>query len=215
MVDLFLGPNHDVEFIRNDPETHVCTPQEIATFIMQDEIVAVYNGRSEAGPRALGNRSILYDPRDNNTKETINKVKKREKFRPFAAAVMLEHANDWFDMGGLERSPTMSYCVDAREEVYYKIPGVLHVDHTCRVQTVEKNIPHLYEVIEEFYRYTKVPMVLNTSFNLAGDTMVETIDDAFRTIRNSDINYMYLPEINKLISVPYNLGKSTKPCYNL
>ena len=198
MVDLFLGPNHDVEFIRNDPETHVVTPQEIATFIMQDEIVAVYNGRSEAGPRALGNRSILYDPRDNNTKETINKVKKREKFRPFAAAVMLEHANDWFDMGRLERSPTMSYCVDAREEVYDKIPGVLHVDHTCRVQTVEKNIPHLYEVIEEFYRYTKVPMVLNTSFNLAGEPLVETPDDAIDCFNRSDMHVLWFPQVRRM-----------------
>ena len=116
MVNLIHGPTHDLSYLYNDEEAIRVTPQEIATFIMQDEIVAVYNGRSEAGPRALGNRSILYDPRDNNTKETINKVKRREHFRPFAAAVLKDYANQWFDMSGLDRSPTMSYAVQTREE---------------------------------------------------------------------------------------------------
>ena len=81
-MNLFLGPTHDLSFLYDDSEAIRVSSQEIATFIMQDEIVAVYNGRSEAGPRALGNRSILYDPRDINTKDTINKVKKRERSDP-------------------------------------------------------------------------------------------------------------------------------------
>ena len=200
MVNLFLGPTHDLSFLYNDQEAQRVTPQEIATFIMQDEIVAVYNGRSEAGPRALGNRSILYDPRDINTKETINKVKKREHFRPFAASVLKKYANEWFDMSKLNRSPTMSYAVQTKEDKKNLIPGVVHIDGTCRVQTVEQDIPHLYEVIEEFYRYTKVPMVLNTSFNLAGQPLVETPEDAFKTFEGSELDHLYFPEVHKLIS---------------
>ena len=198
MVNLFLGPTHDLSFLYDDSEAIRVSTQEIATFIMQDEIVAVYNGRSEAGPRALGNRSILYDPRDINTKDTINKVKRRERFRPFAAAVLKDYANEWFDMSGLNRSPTMSYAVHTREYKKKLIPGVVHIDGTCRVQTVEQDIPHLYEVIEEFYKYTKVPMVLNTSFNLAGQPLVETPQDAIDTWKQSDIHVLWFPEARRM-----------------
>tara|TARA_R100000742_G_C4261312_1_gene79086 strand:- start:155 stop:775 length:621 start_codon:yes stop_codon:yes gene_type:complete len=199
MVDLFLGPKHDVEFIRSHSEAQRVTPQEIATFIMQDEIVAVYNGRSEAGPRALGNRSILYDPRDPDAKDIVNKVKRREKFRPFAASVMEEHAGDWFEMDRLNRCPAMSYAVPAKEDVYDKIPGVLHIDNTCRIQTVTTQQPHFHEVIEEFYKYTKIPMVLNTSFNLAGQPLVETPQDAIDTFEQSDIHVLWFPEVKRMI----------------
>jgi len=194
---MYTGPEHSLEHLNYLPRV---TPQEIATYILQQEIVAVYQGRSEAGPRALGNRSILYDPRDGLGPDRVNTVKKRERFRPFAASVLEEHASEWFDMSTLEHSREMMYAVEAKEEVRDKIPAVLHVDHTCRIQTVTKDVnPHYYEMISEFYNYTKVPMVLNTSFNLAGEPLVETPLDAINTFDRSDIKVLWFPEINRVL----------------
>ena len=194
---MYTGPVHSLEHLRHLPRV---TPQEIATYIFQQEIVAVYQGRSEAGPRALGNRSILYDPRDGLGPDRVNTVKNREKFRPFAASVLEEHATDWFDMSTLEHSREMMYAVEAKEEVRDKIPAVLHVDYTCRIQTVTREInPHYYELISEFYKYSKVPMVLNTSFNLAGEPLVETPEDAIDTFERSDIKVLWFPEINRMM----------------
>ena len=106
-------------------------------------------------------------------------------------------------MNRLEESPYMMYAVDVWGDKRSIIPSITHVDGTCRIQTLKKqHNPNYYELIEEFYKLTEVPILFNTSFNLAGDTIVETIDDAFNTLRNSEIEYMYLPEISKLIYVP-------------
>lgn len=177
------------------------TPADIAQLIADKNIVALYQGRSESGPRALGNRSILYDPRDPNGKDHVNTVKNREWFRPFAGTVLHEKTNDWFDLRGLEESSFMMYAVDVLKDKQSIIPAITHVDGTCRVQTLKQEInPNYYKLIEEFDRITGVPILFNTSFNLAGDCICETIDDALRTIRNSSINYLYLPEFNLLIS---------------
>ena len=195
MIDsLYLGPEYDMSHIEGD----TVNTMYVARLLEERNVVAVFQGRSEAGPRALGNRSILYDPRDPNGKDRINKIKRRESFRPFAGSVLLPHVHDWFDMGGLEESPFMMYAVDALPHTYDKIPAILHVDNTCRVQTVEKDIPHLYEVIEEFYKYTKVPMVLNTSFNLAGQPLVESPQDAIDTWKQSDIHVLWFPEARRM-----------------
>lgn len=194
---MYTGPVYSLEHLRHLPRV---TPQEIATYIFQQEIVAIYQGRSEAGPRALGNRSIIYDPRDCLGPDRVNTVKNREKFRPFAASVLEEHAADWFDMSTLEHSRDMMYAVEAKEEVRNKIPAVLHVDYTCRIQTVTKEInPYYYEMISEFYKYSEIPMVLNTSFNLAGEPLVETPEDAIDTFERSDIKVLWFPEINHMI----------------
>jgi carbamoyltransferase len=171
---------------------------DIAKLIANKNIVAIYQGRSEAGPRALGNRSILYDPRDENGKDFVNEIKQREMFRPFAGTILHEHTDEWFDMRGLEESPFMMYAVDVKRK---EIPAITHVDNTCRVQTLKKEQNyHYYRLIEEFYNLTDVPILFNTSFNLAGDCIVETIDDALRTIRNCSIKYLYLPELKILIT---------------
>ena len=215
--NLYLGGQLSHSYKLEDGESEYdVEPEHVAKLISLGNIVAIAQGRSEIGPRALGNRSILFDPRVKDGRDIVNTVKKREYFRPFAGTVLKEHAKEWFDLDRLDESPFMMYAVDALSDKKDKIPAILHIDGTCRIQTVtSKQNKNYYDLISEFYKLTGVPILFNTSFNLAGDTMVETIDDAFRTIRNSDINYMYLPEINKLISVPYNLGKSTKPCYNL
>jgi carbamoyltransferase len=165
-------------------------------------IVALYQGKAEAGPRALGNRSILFDPRAKNGKELVNLVKRREYFRPFAATVLYEQVHNWFDMAGIDESPFMMYAVQAKDGVKDKVPSVIHVDNTCRVQTLkEEQNPVFYKMIKLFYEKTGVPMLFNTSFNLAGDPIVETVEQAIECLRNSEIEYLYLPDVKKLIYI--------------
>ena len=202
--NLYLGGQleYDYQLMGNNEIEYDAEPENIAEIISLGNIVAIAQGRSEIGPRALGNRSILFDPRNPKGQEIVNQVKKREYFRPFAGTVLKEYAKEWFDMDKLDESPFMMYAVEVLPEKKDQIPSIIHVDGTCRIQTVtsEQN-KNYYDLISEFYKLTGVPILFNTSFNLAGDTMVETIDDAFYTLRNSQINYMYLPEIGKLIQI--------------
>ena len=204
LKNLYKGRPLEYEYELEDGEDeYEATPKDITKIISKGNIVAIAQGRSEIGPRALGNRSILFDPRVKDGKDIVNRVKKREYFRPFAGTVLLEHARDWFDMDRLEESPFMMYAVDVLPEKRDLIPSIVHVDGTCRIQTVtrEQN-KHYYDLISEFYKETGVPILFNTSFNLAGDTMVDTIEDGLYTLRNSEIEYMYLPETSSLIYVP-------------
>jgi carbamoyltransferase len=174
---------------------------DIATLIKDGNIVAMFNGRAEGGPRALGNRSIMFDPRRPDGKEYVNQVKGREWFRPFAGSVLEEHAHKWFEMRTLKSTPFMMYAVNVLPSKIGEIPAITHVDGTCRVQTVNrKDNEAYYDVISEFNKLTGVPMIFNTSFNLAGDPLVETLDDAVNTIVRSDIKYLYIPHLKQLIS---------------
>lgn len=174
----------------------------IVDLLLQGNIVSIFQGKSESGPRALGNRSLLFDPRIKNGKDIVNKIKKREKFRPFACSVLLEESHKWFDMTLIKESPYMMYSFDALPGVKDIIPSVIHVDNTSRIQTVTENQNyHYYHLIKEFFRQTNVPILFNTSFNLAGDPIVETIEDALNTLRKSELEYLYLPEISKLIYI--------------
>jgi len=190
-----LQPFSDV-YIGNSfkpPNGEKISLSEVVDIICNQEAVAIYQGRSEAGQRALGNRSILFDPRNPNGKDLVNKIKKREKYRPFAASVLLEHVNEWFEMRGMNESRYMMYAVDCKKPE--QIPAVVHVDNTCRIQTVsrEQN-SHYYDLINEFYKRTGVPMLLNTSLNLRNQPLVE---DA------SDIDFkgsVYFPENSTIIT---------------
>jgi carbamoyltransferase len=202
---LYLGPEREESYDFGDIETIDVKPSDVAKLISEKNIVAMYQGRSEAGPRALGNRSILYDPTDPNGKDTVNKVKGREWFRPFAGSMMQEYFEEWFDTYGMEESPFMMYAMDFKLEKHGEVPSITHVDGTCRIQTVTKEQNEVYHtLIDEFRKITGVPILFNTSFNLAGEPLVETLDDAMKTIKNSDINYLYLPEMGKLVHYPYN-----------
>tara|TARA_R100000908_G_scaffold63218_2_gene43788 strand:- start:567 stop:1097 length:531 start_codon:yes stop_codon:yes gene_type:complete len=162
--------------------------------ILDQEVVAIFQHSSEYGPRALGNRSLLFDPRNKNGKNIVNTVKKREWYRPFAGTVLLNHAKDWFEMGTIKESPYMSYAIPVREDKKKIIPCITHVDGTCRIQTLTKEQnKNYYELIELFYQKTNVPILFNTSFNLAGEALVETKEDALDTIKRSEINYLYMP----------------------
>ncbi len=142
--------------------------------LKKDKIVAVATGRAEYGPRALGNRSILADPRDPNIKDKVNLIKQRELFRPFAPVVMAEHASKWFDMDF--ESPYMQYTVKCLQPE--KIPSVVHEDGTSRVQTVTKEQhPGLWRVLNKFYLETGVPVLLNTSLNIKGQPLLNDEND--------------------------------------
>ena len=147
---------------------------DIVTGLIRDKIVAVASGKAEYGPRALGNRSILADPRDPNIKDKVNLIKKRELFRPFAPVVMEEHAHKWFKMNFA--SPYMQYAVECLQPD--KIPSVVHKDGTSRVQTVNKNQhPGLYEVLSNWYSISGVPILLNTSLNIKGQPLLNDESD--------------------------------------
>jgi carbamoyltransferase len=178
------------------------TPEDIAELLAERNIVAIYQGQAESGPRALGNRSILYDPRDTKGRDVVNAIKKREFFRPFAGSVLEEFASEWFDMQTLKASSEMMYAVESLPNKRDLVPALQHNDGTSRIQTVsEDQNAHYYNLIKAFSNITGVPMLLNTSFNLAGDTLVDNIDDAIHTCRESGIKYLYCPELSKLILV--------------
>lgn len=178
------------------------THEDIVELLLNKNIVAMFQGRSENGPRALGNRSILFNPTYEDGKDFVNEVKHREYFRPFAGTILEEHVHNWFDLRGMNSSPYMMYAVNCKEGVAEKIPSIIHVDGTCRIQTVnQEQNKHFYDLINAFYKKTNVPILFNTSFNLGGDPLVETLTDAVDTLVKSEIEYLYLPEFKKLIKV--------------
>ena len=207
ITNLYLGPKYDytdkeIEVTSEKYEAVIeeATHKTVVDLIQNKNIVALFQGRSEAGPRALGNRSFLYDPRDPDGKDHVNTVKKREFFRPFAGTILKEHVHEWFDLRGMEETPFMMYAVNCQPGIEEKIPAIIHVDKTCRIQTVtEEQNKHYYDIIKTWYDATGCPIIFNTSFNLGGEPLVETLDDAIRTISTSDVEYLYLPEYNKII----------------
>ena len=154
--------------------------------------MAWFQGKLEFGPRALGNRSILADPRDPNMKDLINKkVKFREEFRPFAPSVLFEYANEYFQP--VVHSPYMSIVCDVIPEKRNKIPAVTHVDGTARIQTVEyRQNPIYYQMIKEFYALSGVPMVLNTSLNIKSMPICSSPEDALECLLNSGIDCLII-----------------------
>lgn len=147
---------------------------EIVDEILKNKIVAVANGRAEYGPRALGNRSILADPRDPDIKDKVNLIKQRENFRPFAPVIMEECAKEWFEMDFT--SPYMQYAVKCKKPDL--IPSVVHVDGTSRVQTVNREQHRgLWRVLNKFYQQTGVPVLLNTSLNIKGQPLLNDKND--------------------------------------
>jgi carbamoyltransferase len=144
--------------------------------LIAGNVVAVANGRAEFGPRALGNRSLLCDPRGSKAKDRMNSIKKRERFRPFAPAVLEEKANTWFEMP-VESSPYMQFVAKCRDQVY--LPGICHIDGTSRVQTVNhSDNPKFRAILELWHEKTGCPMLMNTSLNIKGEPLVNTWQDA-------------------------------------
>ncbi len=162
--------------------------KDMASFIADGKITSWWQGRSEFGPRALGNRSILADPRRKDMKDILNsRVKFREAFRPFTPSVLKERASEYFTLD--IESPFMllaPYVKPGKDEI---VPAITHVDNTARVQTVTRETnERYYDLIKEFDRQTGVPVVLDTSFNVAGEPIVETPEDALRCFMSTDID---------------------------
>ncbi|PNE59973.1 hypothetical protein A8H39_00635 [Paraburkholderia fungorum] len=187
-------------------------PTIVAQLISQGNVVGWFQGRMEYGPRSLGSRSILGDPRNPDMQSVMNlKIKNRESFRPFAPAVLAEHASDWFEIDGA--SPYMLFVVPvaeghrkdvtAEEEgksgidklkvARSSIPAVTHVDFSARVQTVDdRSNPLFYSLISAFHRITGCPVLVNTSFNVRGEPIVESPSDAYRCFMRTAMDYLVI-----------------------
>jgi carbamoyltransferase len=171
--------------------------RDAARMIADGKIVAWFQGRMEFGPRALGNRSLLADPRRPEMRDILNqKVKHREDFRPFAPSVMAEHADDWFDTGHHSTSHEfMLFAPRVKPERRDRIPAIVHQDGTARVQLVSrKSNPRFHELISAFHAKTGVPVVINTSFN-DSEPIVCTPMDAIVTFRKSGIDALVMDDV--------------------
>jgi carbamoyltransferase len=162
--------------------------------IARGEVIAWHQGRMEFGPRALGNRSILADPGRPEMRDRVNAlVKKREGFRPFAPAVTLETVQEWFDVTPGTELPYMILIVGVRERHRASLPAVTHVDGSARVQTVSAtDHPTFYELLKAVGRSTGREMVLNTSFNVKGQPMVNSPREAIETFLGTGIDALFL-----------------------
>ena len=221
-IEVFLKEK-EARYIRL-PDQDRATP--VAQLLADGNVVGWFSGRMEFGPRALGARSILGDPRSPKMQSVMNlKIKFRESFRPFAPAVLAEKLRDWFDMNGAEQradfsSPYMLIVGGVRKDklvevagdvqgdgfdrlknVSSKIPAVTHVDNSARLQTVHEDTnPAFYRVIRAFEGITGCPVVINTSFNVRGEPIVESPEDAYRCFMRTEMDYLVLGPflLNKL-----------------
>jgi carbamoyltransferase len=201
LIHCYLGPEYSDETIQQALEDHQLVYQKIDAFeshiaqmISQGNIVAWFDGRMEAGPRALGRRSILGDPRSPIIRDVLNnKVKYREIFRPFCPSVLKEDARDWFEIDQFDDPKHyMLMACNVRKEKISMIPAVTHIDQTARIQLVTKEAnPRYYQLISEFKRQTGIPILLNTSFNIQ-EPIVCSPDDAIRTFKRSHIDCLVM-----------------------
>lgn len=186
----YHGVLHDVsQYIGDTVEV-----KDLANILYQNKSVGIFYGHAEAGQRALGNRSILFNALNTNAREIVNKIKKREWYRPFAAMVLEEDAHLYFD--NIVPSPFMTVSFPVKSDI---ISGVSHVDGTCRIQTINKN-HFLYDLLIEFKQLTGHGILLNTSFNLAGQPLVETPDEAFSVLNDSSLDYLWFYETKQLFN---------------
>ena len=217
MKSASLGKNYSHNEIINAIEKHrnsitIRKPDDVvketARLIAGGNVVGWFHGGSEYGPRALGNRSILCDARNPEMKDTLNqKVKHREPWRPFAASVLEEYMPEWFDITHPSRFMLLSGHV--HKEKRDKVPSIVHVDGTCRIQSVtQETNERYYLLLREFFKLTGIPLVLNTSFNLGGEPIVETPTDALNTFLSTQMDYLVLEEY-VISKRPSTLGEKT------
>ena len=208
MEHTYYGPERTEEEIekyfrkKNVPfEKHENIEEITAKLLSQSKIIGWFQGKMEFGPRALGNRSILADPRKAEMKDRLNKrVKHREPFRPFAPSVLYEDKDLFFEEA--TSSPFMLIVFKVKKDKQKIIPAVTHVDGTARVQTVEKNInPKYWKLINEFKKISGIGVILNTSFNVRGEPVVCGIEDA--------LNCFYKTEIDYLVAGKYLVSKNS------
>jgi carbamoyltransferase len=225
MGGAYLGPSFDPDEIASDlvaagrPFTRVRDPHEraarIAELVDEGNVVGLFQGRMEFGPRALGHRSIIADPRSPEMQRVLNeKIKHRESFRPFAPAVLADHASEWFELDA--ESPYMLLVAPVRadrlvevaggpddrldvfervHQVRSAIPAVTHVDGSARIQTVdERRSPAFHRILAAFHERTGCPVLVNTSFNVRGEPIVCTPDEAYRCFVTTDMDWLVLED---------------------
>jgi len=197
--NIFVGPSHSNDEIKSFLDINKIEYkfletnsllQTVAKLIVEGNVVGWYQGKMEWGPRALGNRSIIADPRNAKMKDILNeKIKHRESFRPFAPCILEEYTSEYFDVD--VSSPYMLLVAPVKKPE--KIPAVTHVDGTARLQTVSKDINLLfYNLITEFYKITGVPVLINTSMNVRGEPIVDTPEQAYNMIVKTDMDYIVM-----------------------
>ncbi|MCI0470654.1 MAG: hypothetical protein L0Y73_03245, partial [Candidatus Aminicenantes bacterium] len=207
-IENFLNQNN-IEYIKLKPGE---AAGKIAGLIKSEKVIGLFHGRMEYGPRALGHRSIIGDARSQKMQKVMNlKIKFRESFRPFAPSLLDEETGSYFDFN--HRSPYMLLVYDVLEDKRLEaaaelnrtkglkkldiarsvIPAVTHVDFSARVHTVNKDVnPFFYAIIDEFYKQTGCPVVINTSFNVRGEPIVNSPADALKVFQNTDMDYLLL-----------------------
>ena len=221
MKGAYLGPQDSIEEIeqflktRSLPYTKYSReqlPEVVAELLADGKIIGLHQGRMEFGPRALGARSIIGDPRSPAMQSIMNlKIKHRESFRPFAPSVLREQVAEWFDLD--QDSPYMMLVADVAEGHRRKmtadeeklwgidklnvkrsdIPAVTHVDYSARIQTVRREInPVYWQIIDAFHRQTGCPLIVNTSFNVRGEPIVCTPEDSYRCFMRTEMDYLVL-----------------------
>tara|TARA_R110000751_G_scaffold167146_2_gene273034 strand:+ start:2781 stop:4322 length:1542 start_codon:yes stop_codon:yes gene_type:complete len=196
--NIFLGGQIKINksLLKNEYLQSNVITKDIINILKKGDVVGLIQGRTEAGPRALGNRSLLLDPTIKEAKEKMNSIKKRENFRPFACSILEEKFSRFFYVEDKDSSPFMMIAPQAKKETKNTASSIVHVDGTCRVQTVnKKNNFQLYELLKNY----KIPMLMNTSFNLAGFPIVDTFKDILYTLRNSKLKYVYFSDEKKLL----------------
>jgi len=211
MEDAYLGPDYTAQEILETLRRHGAPHRrlerdelvrEVAALIEGRTVIGWFQGRMEFGPRALGSRSILADARNPENKDVVNlKIKFRESFRPFAPSVLEEKIGEYFEID--RPSPYMLLVAPVREGKRV-IPSVTHVDHSARIQSINRKQNALYyDLIREFERRTGVPVIINTSFNVRGEPIVCSPDDAYRCFMRTQMDY--------LVAGPYLLEKRNQP----
>lgn len=205
-VSPYLGPKYSAEYVlktiearQHEIKLRISNDDEVVEQLENGKIVAVFHDRAESGRRALGNRSILADPRYPDMKDKVNeKVKHRQWFRPFAPSVMREHVDDWFEKGC--DSPYMGFVLRVKEQKQQFVPAIVHFDGTARLQTVtEKSNSWYHSLLKKFYRRTGIPMLLNTSFN-DREPICETPEHALNCFLGTEIDFLYFADSGYLIS---------------
>jgi carbamoyltransferase len=209
-IEAFLV-HHRIPYTRLDEEALL---DEVVDALAAGNVVGWFQGRFEWGPRALGNRSILADPRRADMRDIVNtKIKFREPFRPFAPSVLEECAEEYFELAEVKRhypARFMLYVVDVKPDKRNVIPAITHVDGTGRLQTVQRDTnPRYYRLVERFGQLTGVPVVLNTSFNLKGEPIVNTPAEAYSTFSRSGMDLLVLGDclVAKTASPPEPAGR--------
>ncbi|MCL5238800.1 MAG: ASCH domain-containing protein [Nitrospirae bacterium] len=193
-------------------------PNGVAELLARNEIVAWFQGRSEYGPRALGNRSILANPTNAFVREKLNVIKGRENFMPFAPSVLYERASDFFETSF--ESPYMAAAFKVAKSKSHLIPAVIHSDGTSRVQMIRKeHNEKFYNVISCFDKLSSVPLVLNTSFNGPNEPIVETLKDAIDTFVYLKLDYLavgdFLIEKKEKAMDAYTISQLNADCYEM